>query len=148
MPIIKTLKQHKIVLDTHVFLWLMDGNPTLSSKFRKFVSFSQKHDGILISPISLWEIGMLAEKQRIQLDMDCLDWIEQALESPGITIAPITPRIAIQSTRLPGVLHGDPADRILAATAHELNSVLVTCDEKLLSYGNDKFINVHDPRTL
>jgi PIN domain nuclease of toxin-antitoxin system len=59
---------------------------------------------------------------------------------------PITPRIAIQSTRLPGAIHGDPADRILVATAHECNSVLVTCDEKLLAYGKDKFVNVHDPR--
>ncbi|MGD0664749.1 MAG: type II toxin-antitoxin system VapC family toxin [Rhabdochlamydiaceae bacterium] len=146
MPIIKTLKQHKIVLDTHVLLWLMDGNSILSTAFRKAVSFCQKHDGILISPITIWEIGMLVDKQRVQLEMDCLDWVDQALESPGIVLMPITPRIAIQSTRLPGAIHGDPADRILVATAHECNAVLITCDEKLLAYGKDKFLNVHDPR--
>jgi PIN domain nuclease of toxin-antitoxin system len=57
----------------------------------------------------------------------------------------MTPKIAIQSTRLPGIIHGDPADRILTATAHEENAVLVTCDEKLLKYGEENFISVYNP---
>jgi PIN domain nuclease of toxin-antitoxin system len=146
MPIIKEIKQHKVVLDTHIWLWVMLGSPALSRSFRKGLEHSQKHHSVLISIISIWEIGMLAERKRIQLDMDPLDWVFQALDFPGIRLIQISPKIAIQSTRLPGAIHGDPADRLLVATAHEENAVLVTCDEKLLLYGEDKFISVHDPR--
>ena len=145
MPIVNQIKQHKILLDTHVWIWLMAGDASLSLHFRRAIARCKEHDGIIISPISVWEIGMLVEKKRILLDMDCLDWVEQSLESPGITLVPITPRIAIQSTRLPDEIHGDPADRLLVATAHELNAVLITCDEKLLRYGKYKYISVHNP---
>jgi PIN domain nuclease of toxin-antitoxin system len=145
MPIIEDLKQHKLLLDTHVWIWVMVGNTNLKSSFRKAFERSLTMNGILISPISIWEIGMLAEKKRIQIDMDPQEWIDHALDMPGIKLVGISPRIAIQSTRLPGIIHADPADRFLIATAHEENAVLVTCDEKLLLYGKDKFVNVHDP---
>lgn len=57
----------------------------------------------------------------------------------------ISPKAAIQSSRLPGTIQGDPSDRIIIATAHEENAVLVTRDEKILEYGLDKFISVFDP---
>lgn len=145
MPIVKTLKHHKILLDTHVLIWLMEGNPILSSTFQRTLNQIQIDEGIFISPITIWEIGMLVEKKRIIIDMDCLDWINRVLDTPGINLIPISPRIAIQSTRLPGNIHGDPADRILIATAHEENAVLVTYDQKLLDYGKDRFVSVHNP---
>lgn len=146
MPLIKHLQQHKIILDTHVWIWLMEGNPELSPQFRKAVERCQEHEAILISAISVWEIGMLVDNKRISFEMDCLDWIEQALSARGIRLCPITPRIAIQSTRLPGSIHADPADRLLLASALEESAVLVTCDEKLLEYGKGRFLSVHDPR--
>ncbi len=145
MPIVENLRQHKILLDTHTWLWVMIGDSILKPSFRKAFDNSLKIHSVLISPISIWEIGMLVEKKRIEIDMDTQEWVDQALDIPGIRLSAMTPRIAIQSTRLPGVLHADPADRILIATAHEENAVLVTCDEKILKYGKDKFINVHDP---
>ena len=145
MPIVKAIKQHKILLDTHVWLWLMMGSAKLGASFKQAVKHSQENHGVLISIISIWEVGMLAEKNRVQLDMDSLDWVLQALDFPGIRLVPISPRAAIQSSRLPGVVQGDPSDRILIATAHEENAVLVTRDEKILEYGLDKFISVYDP---
>lgn len=147
MPIVKKLEQHKLLLDTHVWIWLMNGDLTLSHTFLKTVARRQKLDDILISAISIWEIGMLVEKKRIRLEMDCLDWIEKLLALPGVRLVPISPRIAIQSTRLPGIVHGDPTDRILIATAVEENAVLATHDQKILEYGIDKFLSVHDPIT-
>ncbi len=144
MPIIKKLQQHKLLLDTHVWIWLMEGNPALSPAFRSAVE-RMKGDGVLISAISVWELGMLVEKGRIQLEMDCLDWVETALASKGVALIPLTPRISVQSCRLPGQIHADPADRLLVASAHEENAVLVTCDQKLLEYGRDRFISVHNP---
>lgn len=146
MPIVKTIKQHKLVLDTHVWLWLLQGSSQLSRAFRQGVEQSQKNHGILVSIISVWEIGMLAEKKRVQLEMDAMDWVMRALDFSGMRLVPLSPKIAIQSTRLPGIIHGDPSDRMLIATAYEENAVLVTCDEKLLVYGEENFISVHDPR--
>lgn len=150
MPIVKKIKQHKVLLDTHVWIWLMLGSNELSKDFIKSIKTAQENENILISPISIWEIGMLEAKNKIRLDRDCQDWIDHALNHEGIKLVALTPRIAIQSSRLPGDLpgdlHGDPADRLLIATAHEENAVLVSCDSKIIDYGVGQFISVHDPR--
>lgn len=145
MPVVEHLKQHKLLLDTHTCIWLMIGEERLSTVFLRAVEKSIKHSQIYISAISVWEVGMLVEKKRLELEMDVLDWVEQALDGPGTSLLPISPRIAIGSTRLPEGVHGDPADRILIATAHEHNAVLITHDEKILGYGKSHFVNVHDP---
>jgi PIN domain nuclease of toxin-antitoxin system len=145
MLIINELLQHKLLLDTHVWIWLMEGNSILSSHFRSSLEHAQRHEGILISAISVWEIGMLTGKKRIALEMDTLDWIEIALSAQGVKLIALKPKISIQSCRLPGQLHADPADRLLVATAHEENAVLITCDKKLLAYGQDQFISVYNP---
>lgn len=145
MPILKNLKQHKIILDTHVWLWTMLGNPILTKEYRNAFERILKIHGILISSMSIWEIGMLVDKKRIEIEMEVLDWVTQALEVPGIQLCSLTPRINIQSTRLPGEIHGDPVDRLLIASAYEENAVLVTCDRKILEYGAEKFISVYDP---
>lgn len=145
MPICKQLKQHKLLLDTHIWFWLMIGHEKLNKVFKEAVNRGIEHDSILISAISIWELGMLVEKKRIELEMDCLDWIEQALESRGINLVPINPRIAIQSTRLPENIHADPADRILIATANVYNAILITHDQKIIDYGKGRFISVYDP---
>ena len=84
-----------------------------------------------------------SEKKRIEIDMEVLDWIEQALE--GMELCPITPRIAIQSTKLAGEVHGDPVDRMLIATAFEKNAVLVTGDKKILQYAKGKLLSAFNP---
>jgi PIN domain nuclease of toxin-antitoxin system len=145
MPVYKNLRKHKLLLDTHVWIWLMLGDERLNLSFRRAVEQYKEEERILISAISVWELGMLVERERIQLEIDCLDWVEQALSSLNIALIPLTPRIAIGSSRLPEKPHGDPADRILIATAHELNAVLVTHDQKILEYGKSKFIAVYDP---
>lgn len=101
---------------------------------RRDINFADFHLGI----------GILVEK-KILMAVDCMQWVEEALIACGNRLAAITPRIAIQSTRLPGEVHGDPADRILLATAHEESAVLVTCDQKLLDYGKGRFVSVYNP---
>lgn len=145
MPLLKKLQQHKVLLDTHVWLWVMIGNPNLTKGFIDSFEKILKGQGVLISPMSIWEIGMLVEKKRIEIEMDVLDWVNQALDNPGIQLCPLTPRVAIQSARLPGEVHGDPVDRLLIATAYEENAVLVTCDKKILEFGAGKFISVFNP---
>ncbi len=145
MPILKSIKHHKLLLDTHIWLWAMTGHSSLIKTFSHIFEEALRTQGIWISPMSIWEIGMLVDKKRIELDRDISDWVQAALDIPGIQLCPLTPRLVIQSTRLPGLIHGDPVDRLLIASAHEENAVLVTCDNKILKYGEEKFISVFDP---
>jgi PIN domain nuclease of toxin-antitoxin system len=90
--------------------------------------------GILISAISIWEIGMLEAKVRLRLSMDASVWVERALSAPGVHIIPIGPDVAIESCRLPGARPADPADRLLIATARLTGAGLVTRDRHIVNY--------------
>lgn len=145
MPILKQIKKHKLLLDTHIWIWAMVDSAKLVPSFKKTFEKALESDGILISSMSVWELGMLVEKKQVSIDMDALDWTEQALEISGVQLCPITPRTAIHSSRLIGEVHGDPVDRLLIATASEENAVLVTCDKKILKYAKGKFISAYNP---
>jgi PIN domain nuclease of toxin-antitoxin system len=77
---------------------------------------------------------MLVAKSRLSLSKDVLDWVNEALAQPGISLLPMLPEIAVASTRLPGSPHGDPADRVIVASARHLGAPLVTADRKILAY--------------
>lgn len=81
----------------------------------------------------VWELAMLVETGRLRLDRDVAKWVRDALSRPTIRIVDLTPEIAVPAARLAG-FHGDPADRLIAATALALNCVLVTKDRKLRAY--------------
>jgi PIN domain nuclease of toxin-antitoxin system len=74
--------------------------------------------------------------------MDCLDWIKLALTAPSISLLQLTPEIAVLSTRLPADFHGDPADRIIVASARKSGAYIVTKDSKIVEYGKEKFVNI------
>jgi len=95
-----------------------------------------------LSVISVWEVALLESKQRLHLHMDCLEWVRRALETPGLSLVPLTPEITVESTRLPGNIHADPADRILVATARNLGARLMTRDQALLDYGRKRHARV------
>lgn len=124
------------LLDTHVWVWLMAGEePLRSSPARAVLEAAVPAQRLRVSILSVWEVAMLESKGRLGLPSGCEAWIRQALAAPGICLAALTPQIAVASTRLPGQLHGDPADRILVATARALGARLVTRDRRLLDYG-------------
>ena len=77
---------------------------------------------------------MLGAKDRLRLRRDVGEWIDMVVAQPAVTVAPLAPEIAVASTRLPGELNGDPADRIIVATARTLDAALVTADSDLLGY--------------
>ena len=124
-----------LLLDTHVWIWLMNGEENLFMR-RHFsgINKASQTGKLRVSAISVWEIGMLESIGRIQLVKNCLDWVNEALSAPGIGFVPLTPEIAIESSRLPGEFHGDPADRILVASARILGAHLVTSDKKIIDY--------------
>ena len=125
-----------MLLDTHVWVWLMEGDRTLSLSVRERIQRGVADCQIGISAISVWEVAMLEAKQRLIFDVDCSVWVTRALAVPGLSLVPLHPEIAIASTRLPGQFHGDPADRIIVATARQRNCTLITADQAILTYAN------------
>ena len=87
-----------------------------------------------VSAISCWEVAKLVELGRVALSCSLEEWLDQALSYPGVQLIALTPEIAIESTRLPGDFHRDPADQIIVATARVYGCSLVTSDEKILKY--------------
>jgi len=90
----------------------------------------------------VWELGMLEAKGRLQLMVPCEQWMREALATPGLTVAPLTPEIALASSRLPEPFHGDPADRMIVATARSLGARIPTLDRKILEYGRPRHVLV------
>jgi len=136
-----------LLLDTHVWLWFALGDAErLAAPVRKKIVAATHGGKLAVSAISVWEIGMLEAKGRIVLGMPCEKWVATALALLGLRLIGLEPEIAVASSRLPGEMHGDPADRILAATAREHDAVLATADERLVEYGKAGFMRVLDVR--
>jgi PIN domain nuclease of toxin-antitoxin system len=124
-----------IVLDTHIWVWWVNGSSELSASKSQILS-SRQADGLGVSVISCWEIAKLVEKGRLALAMPVGQWIDQALAYPGIRLLPLDPKIAVASTQLPQPFHNDPADQIIVATARETDCPIATDDGKILSYAD------------
>ena len=124
-----------IVLDTHVWVWWVQGEPRLTRAATERIE-REEPSGIGVSAISCWEIAKLVEHGRLELPLPVEDWLTTALAYPGMTLLPISPRIAVESTQLPGEFHNDPADQLIVATARVLNCVLVTADSKIRRYSH------------
>ncbi len=121
-----------IILDTHIWIWWVDDNPKLSTQNREIIKANQA-SGLGISIISCWEIAKLVEKNRLIFNCPVEEWLELALNYPGVQLLELTLPIILQSTRLSG-FHADPADQIIVATAMISGSSLLTQDEKILNY--------------
>jgi PIN domain nuclease of toxin-antitoxin system len=131
------------VLDTHVWIWVVEGERTaLAPSAIDAIEEAAEEGGIRVSAISVWEVAMLEAKGRISLSRPVDDWVHAALHAPGVRLLPLSPEIAIESARLPGAPHADPADRILMASARILGGQLATCDREILNYSEGGRLNV------
>jgi PIN domain nuclease of toxin-antitoxin system len=132
-----------LLLDTHIWLWYAEGNAErLRPASVRKLDEARKRDGLVVSAISIWEIGMHSARGRIQLSVPLRDWVEQALGVPGIRLASLDAAAAAESTLLPGELQGDPADRFLVATARTLGLALATRDQGMIAYAKLGFLRV------
>ena len=131
-----------IVLDTHIWVWWVHGDSTLSASTRAFID-SSEHTGIAVSAISCWEVAKLVELGRLTLPCPVFDWLQQALTYPGVRMIELSPRICVESTQLPGEFHRDPADQLIVATARVLDAPLVTIDGKILGYPHVKITSIN-----
>jgi len=117
-----------IVLDTHAWIWWVADPARLSTAARKAI----EKEGVRgICAISVWELAVLIQRGRLVLDRDVADWVRDALAVPGVEVLPLTPEIALAAGGPAFDLHGDPADRMIAATTLAHRARLVTKDERL-----------------
>ena len=121
-----------IVLDTHVWVWWVDGGSQLPSHYSALIQ-AEAANGLGVSAISCWEVAKLVELGRLQLAVPVERWMSLAL-LPPVQLLPLSPEVAIESTQLPGNFHRDPADQLIVATARRYNCPLVTLDRLIRSY--------------
>ena len=137
------------LLDTHIWIRLLAEDPELRRpRFLQQLAEVQASGGLRVADISLWETAMLVSKGRLVLEFPVRDWLEKAVAVRGLLVVPINPAIAADSASLPGEFHGDPADRLLVATARHLPATLVTLDGAILEYSKLGWVATLDPKKL
>jgi PIN domain nuclease of toxin-antitoxin system len=122
-----------ILLDTHTWWWALSEPEQLSLEARQQIEqapFGQRG----IASISLWEFAMMAQRGRIQLTISAKEWLDYALQEAQTRVLPLSAEIALDSCRLPGEFHKDPADRLIVATARTYGIPLITKDQKIRDY--------------
>lgn len=133
-----------ILLDTHVILWSLLCPDELNKSSMQIIEKAQEQDQLFLSSITLWEIAMLKSKKRINVYEPIKEFLESITDIEGLSIKEISAGIAAESVLLDD-FHGDPADRIIAATSLSSGLVLLTRDKKILSWaeqGNIRAVSV------
>jgi PIN domain nuclease of toxin-antitoxin system len=131
------------LLDTHAWLWAQRRDlANASAKFLSEVEQWQQFAHAYISDVSVLELARLSAALRIDLGTSIDQFVHDATRDDGLQLLPLTTRILIESTRLPGEIHRDPSDRLLVATAREHGLTLVTRDKDLLAYGRKGHLSV------
>ena len=131
-----------ILLDTHVVIWLRTGDRRLGRQSRREVEKGLREGNVAVSAISFWEAGMRSQKGRLDLGQHLDSWREEIIRN-GIIEIPVNGVIAARAALLTG-MHGDPADRVIVATALEGHRLL-TADTRILRWPGQ--LNTLDART-
>ena len=121
----------KLLLDTHIWLWYLLGDSRLSQPLQ--TAIADLNTELWLSPISIWETLILAEKGRISLQPDPITWVNLALKTLETREAQMNHSIAILSRQI-ALSHQDPADRFIVATAIYYGLKLATVDANLTGY--------------
>ena len=124
----------RLLLDTCAAIWTVEGEPMSDSAMTGIGGAIDDSTPILVSPITAWERGLLTAKGRIASPMTPQRWFEVLLSQPGIQLAEMSIDILIDSSFLPANPQGDPADRIIIATARSFDLTIVTRDRAILDY--------------
>ena len=120
-----------LLLDTHVLLWHERGDRRLGAQTRRKIERALPQNDLAVSAMSFWEMGMQLRKGRIEMSLDLDAWRRIVLDQ-GLAEIAVDSRIATRAGLLQSI-HGDPADRIIVATALEGHR-LVTADRRILDW--------------
>ena len=132
------------LLDTHVWLWIAGSiKDSFSPEDEAAILRWQDESQLFLSPMSVWEVAQKLSSGKIELAIDLDDLVQRSLAPGRFQLWDMSLRVLIAANRLPGVIHVDPVDRILAATAREQDLTLVTHDSALLRYAKQGHLRVH-----
>lgn len=106
-----------VLLDTHVWLWWLTADARLPASERRALDATASHAGIRLAAVSLWEAQMLQAKKRLTLPLPFGEWLRRATDPRVLTLAPLDVAVVAALDQLPNAFQGDPADRLIAATA-------------------------------
>jgi PIN domain nuclease of toxin-antitoxin system len=143
-----------LLLDTHVWLWHVEGVAAeLSGPLRTAIERAAIDGRALVSAISIWEMAMLEQRGTITLSTELHAWVAASRIAPGVRIAPLSLATLVDGPRLPrwlkrgtNALHKDPADRWIVATARQRAAILVTRDDEMLHYAAQGHVRAFDAR--
>ena len=135
-----------LLLDTHVWIWSADGDTRrIGPRSRLLLLKAEAREAIRVSPVTLFELTALHTAGRVRLTRPIDQWVRDALEAAGVRIAALSPVIALDAGQIPRAALGDPLDRLLVATARQMNATFLTSDSRILEYavhtGN---VHAHD----
>lgn len=131
-----------ILLDTHIWVWLINGSAALSDQTVAILDQAATKGRLFVPEIAVWELATLVAKQRLTLNVPIKNWVQEAMQKPGIEMVPLSWEISIESTMLPGVLYPDPVDCIIVATARVKKYSLATRDEQIRKYSEQGYLAV------
>jgi PIN domain nuclease of toxin-antitoxin system len=126
-------KPERLLIDTHIWIWLMEGVDEFSTEQVSRLDRAAQSRNLFLSAISPWEVATLASKGRIALPIPLAEWMRRAVHQPGLQLLPLTPEISVESAQLVD-FHGDPADRMIVATARLEELTLATRDRRILTW--------------
>jgi len=134
-----------ILLDTHAILWAAEQTSDLGREAEALIDQASREDALFVSPISAWELAMLAEKGKLAFSEGVDAFVGDFFSRAGVSIAEITPTVAVAAGQLQNI-HGDPADRLLVATARAFGLPLLTADRLILAYAAAGHVEAIDAR--
>jgi len=120
-----------ILLDTHAWLWLCVEPRRLSAAAAGAIRRALNGGGLAIASITLWEVAMLLARERVIPQGTPETWLGALIDRSGVTVKEITPAVAALAAHFPGDFPGDPADRLIAATARAEGMCLVSRDARM-----------------
>jgi len=117
-----------VLLDTHVWVWWVTPKSPLTRAERAALDRAAERRELFLSPISLWEAQLLHSKTRLELPLPFAEWLSRAADPEMIQLVPLDLPVILALNGLPGSFHGDPADRLIVATARAHALPLATHD--------------------
>ncbi len=121
----------KVILDTHIWVWWLLPVSPLPDRERVALDRIATEAGILLPAICLWEAQMLHRKKRIELPIPFPTWLRRATAADVLNVLPLNADTVIAVDDLPANFHGDPADRMIVATARVHDLSLATHDDAI-----------------
>ena len=135
-----------VLLDTHAWIWSVEGDTRrVGRKAQALLERAEVQERIRLSPVSIFEVMALHTSGRLRLSRPAEGWVRDSVSAAGVRLAEVTPAIAIDAGAIPRTALAEPLDRLLVATARQLDATFLTADQQILQYARDtRNVRAHD----